>query len=187
MREVVKKFNVYKYDELSDKAKENALERLYDINISHNWWDYLYETFKEQLNEVGLTCDTFYFSLDRDYHIDAEKLRFTDSKLFIKKSVDEKIKNSIIEVLDLYIENTGFKRTSSIIESGSCYFMERHPRLTKVANYIEIKATKELQTILEYFLKRLQEEHEYLQSKEAILESIECNDFEFFEDGSLYG
>ena len=186
MREVVKKFNVYKYDELSDKAKQNAIERLYDINVRHDWWDFLYEDFKEELKEVGLTCDTFYFSLDRDYHIDAQKLRFTDLKLFIKKLVDDKIKDSIIDVLDLDVENTGFKRTSYIISSKSCYLLERHPRLTKVANYIEIKATKELQTILEDFLSRLQAEYEYLISEEAILDTIEANDYEFLENGKLF-
>jgi hypothetical protein len=87
MREIVKKFNVYKFQELSDKAKEKALEKMYEINIDNDWWDFLYEGFKEELHEVGLDCDTFYFSLDRDYHITPEKLRFTDLKLFIKKLV----------------------------------------------------------------------------------------------------
>lgn len=187
MREVVKKFNVYKFQELSDTAKVKALEKLYEINIDHDWWDFLYEGFKEELHEVGLDCDTFYFSLDRDYHITPEKLRFTDLKLFIKKLVDDKIKDSIIDVLDLDVENIGFKGTSYIIGSNSCYLLERHPRLTKMANYIEIKATKELQNILEDFLSRLQAEYEYLGSRECLEEVIECNDYEFLEDGTLYG
>src|SRR5690606_9863757 len=36
--------NIYKFDELSKEAQENAIEKLWDINVyDHPWWQYVYE------------------------------------------------------------------------------------------------------------------------------------------------
>jgi hypothetical protein len=35
--------NLYKYDELSEQAKENVLNMLSDLNVDHNWWDFVFE------------------------------------------------------------------------------------------------------------------------------------------------
>jgi hypothetical protein len=34
---------LYQYDELSDAAKERALSGLRDLNVNHEWWEYVYE------------------------------------------------------------------------------------------------------------------------------------------------
>lgn len=45
----------YNYDELEPKAQEKALEKLYDINVDHEWWEYLYDDAKQ----VGIDIEGF--------------------------------------------------------------------------------------------------------------------------------
>ena len=45
MRE--KTIKLYQFDELSDKAKETAIKKLYGINIDYGWWEFVYEDVKE--------------------------------------------------------------------------------------------------------------------------------------------
>ena len=47
--------NLYQFDELSDVAKQEAITELYDINIDHNWWKFIYEDAKT----VGLLITGF--------------------------------------------------------------------------------------------------------------------------------
>ena len=51
----VKQYKTFKFDELSEEAKEKALENLYDINIDHNWWDFIYC----DAEEVGVKIEEF--------------------------------------------------------------------------------------------------------------------------------
>lgn len=36
----------YKFAELSEMAKQKALESLYDLNVDYDWWDYIYDDAK---------------------------------------------------------------------------------------------------------------------------------------------
>ena len=33
-------------EKLSDKAKQKAIEKFYDINVDYDWWDSVYEDAK---------------------------------------------------------------------------------------------------------------------------------------------
>lgn len=50
-----KTINVFSYDELSEDAKEKALEKFYDLNVSFDWWEYLYE----DAERIGLKITEF--------------------------------------------------------------------------------------------------------------------------------
>jgi len=43
METITKTYKVYKFSELSEKAKETVLEKQWDINISYDWWDSTYD------------------------------------------------------------------------------------------------------------------------------------------------
>lgn len=55
---------VYKFSELSEQAKEKAIESFYNINVDYEYWDSTYEDFKLFCETIGLTVDTgkTYFS-----------------------------------------------------------------------------------------------------------------------------
>jgi hypothetical protein len=38
--------NIYKIDELSEKSRRIALDKLREYNLNYNWWDYIYDDAK---------------------------------------------------------------------------------------------------------------------------------------------
>ena len=49
---------VFKFDQLSDEAKKRALEKNYDWNIDHDWWDSVYEDAIMMGEIIGISIDT---------------------------------------------------------------------------------------------------------------------------------
>ena len=60
MRIDVKKTKVYPFDELSEDAKQRALESLFDVNVYYEWWD----STHEDAALIGLKITEF--DVDRD-------------------------------------------------------------------------------------------------------------------------
>lgn len=55
MREIVEKFNVYKFHELSEEIKSKVIDRYWDINVEFEWWDNIYDDAKQ----IGLEIESF--------------------------------------------------------------------------------------------------------------------------------
>jgi len=184
MRQETITYTLYKYDELSEKAKEKVIEKFYDFNIDNEWWDGSYEGFKEDLKEIGLECKTFYFSLDRDYNIEANSLRVDDINKFVR-SFDKKVKDSVISAAEICLEHhTGRNSWSTFTVNYD--IPDRCPKLQKAVNNLVDACNEKLKDVLEGFLSSLQKEYDYLTSREAIEEGIRCNEYEFLESGEMY-
>lgn len=184
MRQETVEYTIYKYDELSEEAKDKVIEKFIDINVDLEWWDCSYDDFKEDLAEIGLECDTFYFSLNRDSHIEASKLRLIDDEKFVR-SFNKDIKDSLISAAELCLEHhTG--RHSWDTFTSNYDVPDRCPRLQKAVFSLIDACNEKLKDLLETFLSRLQRECDYLTSREAIEETILCNEYEFLEHGEMY-
>ena len=46
---------LYEFEELSNEAKENAIEENRTMNVEHDWWDCTYEGMKE----IGIEINSF--------------------------------------------------------------------------------------------------------------------------------
>jgi hypothetical protein len=55
MRIVTQKFKVYKFDELPEDGKEKAIEKLWNINVDHDWWDCEYD----DAENIGIEISSF--------------------------------------------------------------------------------------------------------------------------------
>lgn len=171
----IKETKVYPFDELSENAQEKAIENLYDINISHDWWDSVFDdatsarlvltefdigrenycrgVFIESAEDTavaiienhGETCETCKTAIE--YHAESEQLL----KLFPEKP-DE----------DDYDENEGYRA-------------EKQEELDN----------EFLHDILEDYRIILQKEYGYLAGSNAIVETIKANKYEFTENGVL--
>lgn len=53
---------VYKFSELDDGAKQNALEDYVLNGIDYDWWDCIEERLKESMEELGIHVEKMYFS-----------------------------------------------------------------------------------------------------------------------------
>lgn len=61
-----KTYNVYTFEELNDEQKEKAIMNLSDINVNHDWWEYMYS----DAETIGLRITGF--DLDRSRHATGE-------------------------------------------------------------------------------------------------------------------
>lgn len=187
MREETVTYKVFKFNELSDEAKKKALEHFYDINVDHDWWEFCYEGFSEQLKEVGIDCKKFYFSLDRDKHIEPVNMRLEDHYKFIHEKVEENVRHSILDIADLYLATgDGYYRTIPVFDTHGYVDPNRCPRLYKTIDSLIDRCNEVLRSMLEDFISTLQKEYDYLTSEEAIIETINCNEYEFLENGEVY-
>jgi hypothetical protein len=165
--------NVYKFAELSDKAKDKAISEFYDTNVNYDWWDSIYD----DAATIGLKITGF--DLDRSRHANGE---FT---------------LAANEVAQNIFDNHG--KTCETFKTAETFMEEWQPIFNNYMDenhedYESYESEQKMQDIEDEFLKSLcedysimlQNEYEYLTSEKAIIESIEANDYDFTENGELF-
>ena len=165
MRKVIKETIVYTFDELSEDGKESALDNLRDINVDFDWWNSVYED-AERAGLKITAFDTYHGTIDGSLIDDAET------------SID-----SILEehgqITDTYTLASEYK---IIIEVQR---MELEDDADECDELDDIEQEYEY-ALLQKYLSMLRQEYEYQTSDEGIKETIEANEYEFTEDGSIY-
>lgn len=172
----------FKFKELSETAKANALQTFSDINVSHNWWKWTYE----DAESIGLSIDGF----DIDYRtIDS---RLTEGVYNICKSIMEN-HGQECDTYKLALEYMpqfaaarlrGWQpdKTLNCLEEYLFGHLGEDEQYEKFEEW-EAEFHKKLAAC---YLKHLRDEYEYQTSVDAIIESIEANDYEFDEDGNQW-
>ena len=168
---------IYKFSELSEGAKEKAINNLRDINVDYDWWDCTYDDAKE----AGLKINSF--DLDRNRHATGEFIEtgFECASKIIKNHGEmcETYKTAK-EFLNDYEEM--FEKYEDPQKPG--YVAEEYE--SDFDNDLDELEKEFLKSILENYSILLQQESEYLMSDESIIETIEINDYDFTADGKLY-
>lgn len=176
------KINLYSFDELSPEVQEKVISN-FDM-LDYDWWE---STFEDAKN-IGLEIKEF--DLDRNRHCKGD---------FIW---------SHYEVACKIIENHGpdcetYKTAKEFLRS----YEEIQERLDKnlaaidrdcvEAGEIEVAAQNDFElhaedleeefknSLLEDYAMMLQNEAEYLSSREAIIEHIKINEYTFEENGKM--
>ena len=164
----IKETKVYKFDELSEKAKEKALNELYDINIGYEWWDGVYD----DAENIGLKLTSF--DLDRNRHAKGE---FTLSAAEVAANI----------IRDHGESSETYKTAQSFLDAINSLEMpdDDTDEFTEWENKMLELEDEFLKSLLEDYSMMLQKEYEYLSSEEAIIETINVNEYEFTEDGKL--
>lgn len=174
MRTITK--NIYQFHELSEEAQENAIEKLYDINVDHSWWEFVYD----DAADIGLRITSF--DLDRNRHAEGE---------FMVLGGGEQVAGLILKYHGKSDTGTYASATDYIADYKK--LEEKYPNREDEEHddyheFFEDAGLLEeefLKSLLEDYSILLQREYEYLMSREAIIETIEANEYEFYEDGSL--
>jgi hypothetical protein len=168
-----KEITVYKFSELSDKAKKKALDKLSDINVSHDWWDYIYD----DAATIGLKIEEF--DIDRGSYV---KGKFTLDAI----EVAAKIKENHGEECETYKDAEAFLISRDAIlatwPTDANGEFENSDDLDETLDEIEEDFFKKIR---EYYRTLLSKEYDYQTSEKQIIESIEANEYEFTEDGKL--
>jgi hypothetical protein len=150
---------VYFFNELSEKAKQQAVKKLSEISLNYDWWANTYE----DAEYIGLKITSF--NLDRNRHATGKFIQ--DAQYTANKILIEHGKNcETYKTASLFIQ-----------ERGKLNIDEQDEELKELE-------TEFLNDIVEDYSIILQNEYDYLQSDEAIIETIEENGYEFQEDGT---
>ena len=193
----IKEIKVYKFTELSDNAKEHAIEKLCDINVDHAFW-YDYEDKKEIASRMGIEIDNIYWS---GFSSQGDGACFEGSYEYKKGSVkavkdyapiDEELHQIVIALQK--VQKEAFYGISANIKHSGHYY---HKYCTDISvempenigqeKFTEIEDTiiELLRDYMQWIYGQLKKEYEYQTSEEAIIETINANDYEFTEDGEL--
>ena len=162
--------NVYKFEELDKQTKEKVIENYRYINVEDmNWWEFVQYNLKDFYN-----IELLEFNLDRGY------------------SVNINIKSELFEVCENIIrEKTYFH----FILSEAKSYVEKYNEIQ--SNNKEDEVIEQLVEQLDYesniekhiensILKSLNCEWEYCISDEAVIDTIEANDYDFTINGKIY-
>ncbi len=161
-----KTVNLYKFNELSEEAKEKAIEKLYDINVNYEWW----ESTHDDAENIKLKITGF--DIDRGSYCNGH---------FIETATEtaELIKVAHGKECETYKTATRFLNDLNELTS------KEEDIETVSEDKIEALEDEFLKSLLEDYRIILEKEYEYLTGKEAIVETIEANEYEFNEDGEI--
>lgn len=149
MRTFTVTHEVYTFDELSEDARQKALEELYDINVDSDWW---YENIYEDAENIGLKITSFdTYKHDISGHL-------TEDMQTVCKNILKEHDNTCATY------TTAEKNKNRHGEDNQQQFCK---------------------DLLEVYLVMLRDNYEYLQSEEAITETIRANEYEFYANGKL--
>lgn len=154
---------LYEFSELSEAAKERAIERFRDFNVDYEWWSSSYDG----MAECGIVIHEF------------DTYRGT-----IRSVIDDKYETAktVIsdwgETMDLHVLSKQF-----LLDRGA--LVEKYGEGNSIDADLDKLESKYHYDMNQEMLKMLREEYEYLTSDEAVINSIEANKYEFTEDGTL--
>lgn len=164
-----KTIEIYDFDELSESAQDVALDEVRRINNDYEWWNFTYEDAKD----AGIILESF--DLDRNRHARGY-FRHCDGGL---------------DCAELIVKNHG--EICETYKTATVYLADRDKLMrtegdfdeTALVNLLDNLNTDFLQSILEDYSMSLQREYEYINSKENLLEVIDCNGYTFNVNGQL--
>jgi hypothetical protein len=195
-----KTIEIYSFAELSEEAKEKAIQQFSDLNLYYDWWDCIYDDFKENNNE--------YFYIDRIYF--SGFWSQGDGAMFEYSSLPDRLRDIFIDGLDLTPMRKGWLRnniavsgygkqrghyyhenscTHSIyweVDNGDLYYdRPLHQWLMSFEADFEDFVINYYKNICSNLYKDLETEYNYLTSDEVIKESLIENDYEFNINGNI--
>jgi hypothetical protein len=202
---------LYAFDELSEEAKETAIEKNYDINTDYEWWDSVYEDFSNLCGALGIDVNLkkTYFNgfynqgsgssfnaefrlMDLLQAIEAKKhIEYApkDAPDLFHPDIDRRVLKLLgMDDIHVYCRIKDTNRESSVTvdvdidDSRVIYDGNVDKELSKIEDYCQEIADE----LNHWLFKTLEKEYEYLTTNESIAETLRINEYEFTEDGEMY-
>lgn len=155
---------VYQFDELSDKAKEKAIEWGRDLNVSHDWWDFICD----DASNIGLKITEF------------DTYRGTIDGKFLTSGADV-----AREIIKNHGPNCGTYKTAIQFETDKAKIFA-NPNDDNNDEKLDELEENFRRSLLEDYILILKNEYEYMTSDEAVIETIRINEYDFTEDGKRF-
>lgn len=189
MRTIKLEYNVLKFNELNEDQKNKVISKLHDINLDHDFLSDTIEQFKNDLETLGFknikieysgfnsqgdgACFTGIYSIPTNEETKSRFKKFTDNCGIVEFV---KLANELMTLDFMGIEDD--------LDALEIY---KKDSLWRYSNSNTVKCNTEIldewaKRYMDMIYKKLESEWEYMSSKEAIIETIEANDYEFNEN-----
>jgi hypothetical protein len=190
---------VYSFEELSATAKEVAIENNRDINTHFDWYEPIFDDFKETAEEQGFHVGNIYFSGFWSQGDGAMFEYVNDGDILLEQFID---------TLDLSPMRKNWLRTQAIVSckgvhrghyyhenccSHSVYFEPNFGWNENFSNWITSFADQFEEFVVDKYkslcgelYRDLNKYHDELTSDEYVAQALIENDWEFTEDGNIF-
>ena len=168
---------LYEFEELSAEARENAIEKNRLMNVEHDWWDWFYEG----MAEIGIKINSFdvYYGNIGITIEDSEQTAIEAIENYPKENEIFKISKEFIADRDALIKRLGEGNDTAGYSVKEEFIDEYDEEIERLEEQYRREIAKEIITWL-------REDFEYLQTDEAVAETLIANDYEFTEEGQIY-
>ncbi len=189
METITRKYRVYSFKELKEDAQDKAVERFCEINVDYDWWesDYLLDNYlskairtllKAKMLKTGkksetlFTWDNIFFSIDRANYLEFKNLQVTNYDVFFR----------FLKLPQKYWDDVDISFDFEGRESNTIISIEYPEEQLKNQEKYEAK----FNDLVEKALDGLRKLYEELMSREAVIETIEANEYRFLKDGTVF-
>lgn len=169
MRTITISTDLYKFDELSEEAKENAINRLRDVNTDYEWHEFI----KEDAKQIGLNI--------RDWDIERYvNGTFTTSADEVAESIlrEHGPDCETVRTANGYLETLSEVKRKCKADNPDEEDWEDFLETTEIDNEFR-------RSLCEDYRIMLSKEFDYITSDKAIEETILANEWEFTEKGVM--
>jgi hypothetical protein len=202
---------LYEFAELEQQAQQKAIEAHRYVNVSHDWWDFIYDDFIQIAETLGITIkkDSIHF---QGFYSQGDGSAF-DAEIDLPKlleAVNAQSWKSYAPQLELNISLPEIdRRVSRLIKTGQLeinpkinqpprsyyvkaelnerlpYSHHGYPLIEKQLDILENGIQAIADTLNRYLYRLLQDEYEQATEDQAVTEAIEANEYWFTGDGKI--
>jgi len=198
---------VWSFEEADEKLREKILEKHRDFNTDYDWYEFVYEDWKEKLEALGYMKPDINFSgfwsqgngasFTCEY-LDSSKVK----ERFLTEEESETLNNcevygKVERISHHYShENTVRANISDCDYSEHIYELESDDyeqyiaivnKIDRILADLEKMVTDEVRDLSRQIYRELEKEFEYQTSGESVSESLISNGYLFDENGDIVG
>lgn len=198
MRTQIKEYTIYNYQDLlqNEEIKQKVVEKYSYINVDYaNWHDFIINEWKLKLEELGfinpeISYTGFYsqgdgasFIADVDIKLAAQKSElFTDREINLLYTLWN---YGLIEAAIRRASHHYYHENTTTLEYYDGQLQANWTHIQKVVDRLWDYLEKTKYNLSKEIYRDLENEYDYLTSEAVILETLQANDYEFYEDGSI--
>lgn len=184
-------YKVYSFDELTKEQQKEAIENYRDIEVDGRWYEDVYITWQDKLEELGYTDIKIMFSgfwsqgdgacftasIDMHKWLKAHKLASKYAYLYH----NQEYCNLKITHSNHYYYATSTSVQDTDVDMNVDDYEKLRSQLDKVVALVE----KEREEIGNKIYNDLEKDYEYRTSDEIVKECLQLNDYLFTTDGKI--
>lgn len=171
---------VFKFNELTEDAKQKAIEYMNDINVDEGWHEPVTDEEESKLYELGFNYPKIMFS---GFASQGDGACFTCSSIDFYKFMNGKYRDYAMELsCSITHSYKHYFSTSTMVNLDIDMDGIGDEKLQAIERDVE----NEREKIGNEIYKRLEAEYEYLTSNEAVSDTLKEIEYEFTADGRRF-